>query len=67
MDQMGREILPLPDEVTLRRCMKANWINGDLLRLVSTESFFGAEFVLAGCLRVRRLPYFNVDFFVFLI
>lgn len=53
MDRIGREILPLPDEVTLRRCMKANWINGDLLRLVRTESVLGAEFVQAVCVCVK--------------
>lgn len=45
MDRIGREILPLPDEVTLWCCMKANWINGDLLRLVRTESILVAEIV----------------------
>lgn len=56
MDRIGREILPLPDEVTLRRCMKANWINGDLLRLVRTESVLGAEFVQAVCVCVCLKP-----------
>lgn len=56
MDRIGREILPLPDEVTLRRCMKANWINGDLLRLVRTESVLGAEFVQAVCVCVCVKP-----------
>lgn len=69
MDRIGREILPLPDEVTLRRCMKANWINGDLLRLVRTESVLGAEFVQAVCVCVCETSHccFYLDFIELLI
>lgn len=48
MDWTGREILPLPDEVTLQRCMKANWINGDLLGLFHSESVLGTQSVPGG-------------------
>lgn len=52
MDRIGGEILPLPDEVTLWRSMKANWINGDLLRLVCTESILVVKIAQAMCVCV---------------